>query len=84
MVVREGMRITVSHVTVEIVEVIPYQTPSGGKHFLVAYRIHDHGYVSPVAHFWISETESSTEKLKDKLAEIVDYYKQLKTRGVLP
>ena len=80
MPVEAGMRFRTQGVIIEILEVIPYETPYGGKSFLIAYRIHDHGRVTPTAHFWLRDYEARGEKLKDKLAEIASFYNEVKKK----
>jgi len=83
MVVKVGMRFTIKGVTVEIVETIPYELPSGAKALLVGYRLHDLDYHSPVAHIWFRPEELTNEKVREKFEALVDFYKSLKVRGVV-
>ncbi len=76
---RDGQRFNIKGVTVEIIEVMPYRRPRG-KAYLVAYRIIDYDMVTPVAHFWIEDTETDEEKIREKLTEVVNHYKAVKSQ----
>lgn len=72
--VREGETYSHNNITVKIVEVSPIRHFSGRKELMVAYQIVDGNYTSPVAHFWMSERAD----IRDKIREIVEYYKSIK------
>lgn len=61
-------------ITVEIVEVMEHRTITGMKEFLVAYRIRDGQFISPVAHFVCK----SDNELRHKINEVADHYFNLK------
>ncbi|RDD52883.1 MAG: hypothetical protein BA066_07340 [Candidatus Korarchaeota archaeon NZ13-K] len=61
-------------IIVEIVEVMEYRDMVGRMNFLVAYRIIDGHYVSPVAHF----SCSGARELREKIEQVADHYFALK------
>ncbi|RLI03584.1 hypothetical protein DRO30_00860 [Candidatus Bathyarchaeota archaeon] len=73
--VREGETYQHEEITVKIVEVAPIRHFSGRKELMISYQIIDGRYVSPVAHFWMSESAD----IREKIREIVEYYKKIKS-----
>jgi len=61
-------------IKVKLVEVIPYYTFKGRRHFLIAYRIIDGKYTSPVAHFWMAENED----IREKIEAVVKHYLEIR------
>jgi len=61
-------------ITVEIVEVMEHKTFTGQREYLVAYRIRDGHFISPVAHFICR----SDRELRQKINEVADHYFGLK------
>ncbi len=72
--VREGETYEHEGIKVVIMEVIPYKRFSGKKELLVAYKLIDGEYESPVAHFWMGEHEDIRKIIRD----IVNYYLKIK------
>lgn len=72
--VREGETYESGGVTVRIVEVIPYTTFSGRRELMIAYRIEDGRFISPVAHFWMREGEDP----RPYIERIVAQYKRVR------
>jgi len=79
--VRVGEQYTVEvqeqKIKVQIVEVIPYRTPTRRRALLIGYRIIDENFESPTAHFWMYEGED----IRGKIREVVDFY--LKVRDMV-
>ncbi|RLG05462.1 MAG: hypothetical protein DRN61_00590 [Thaumarchaeota archaeon] len=71
---RAPQSFTVRDVIVEIVEVMEHRTFTGQREYLVAYRIRDGRFISPVAHF-ICRSE---QEFRRRLNEVVDHYYTLK------
>ncbi len=78
--VRAGEVYNVDGIKVRIVEVAPYYTYRKQRCFLIGYRIVDGNYTSPIAHFWMRETED----IRKKIREVVDFYKDIKKSMPLP
>jgi len=76
-VVRVGEEHEVEGIRVRIVEVLPYRTFRGRRMLMIAYRIIDGDFTSPVAHFWVPEGAD----IRPKLEELVKNY--LAMRGGL-
>jgi len=64
----------VGEIKVQIVEVLPYRTPTRRRALLIGYRIVDGKFESPVAHFWMYEGENIRKKIED----VVNYYLQVR------
>jgi len=62
-------------ITIEIVEVAEVPQFPSGKAYMIAYRIIDGDYVSPVAHLFVS----SDTDLKKEFKRVVDFYNQVKS-----
>jgi len=69
-VVREGETFEHKKVVLEIVEVLPYFDPSNRRSLMVAYRLKDGAFVSPVAHFWMAKSAD----VRRHVEEIVEHY----------
>jgi len=74
---RPGQEIRIGEIIIRIVEVIPYRTITGKRHYLIAYNIRDRDYQSPTAHIWIAEGESPAKKFE----AVVKYYLEV-VRGI--
>jgi len=64
----------VDDIVVELVEVSRYRTPAGRVELMIAYRIHDHRYISPIAHFWMQERED----IRPHIETVVEQYRRIK------
>ncbi|RLG33798.1 hypothetical protein DRN97_04215 [Methanosarcinales archaeon] len=78
--VRAGETYELENIKVRIVEVISYMGYKRRRHLLIGYRIIDGSYQSPIAHFWMRETED----IRRKIEEIVKYYLDIKKSMALP
>ena len=63
--VRAGEEHEVEGIKIRIVEVLPYRTFRGRRMLMIAYRIIDGDFTSPVAHLWIEEGADIRPKLKE-------------------
>lgn len=70
-----GEKHTQDGIVLEIREVIPYRNFSGKKELMIGYIIKNGKFTSPVAHFWMSEDEDASTKIR----EILNYYLQIKS-----
>ena len=78
---RAGERYEHKGIILEIVEVMPYRLLTGRRAFLIAYRIIDGSFISPVAHFYYLHGM----KMKDIVVKVMENYLQVKNtllRGV--
>jgi len=75
-VVRAGEEHEVEGIRVRIVEVLPYRTFRGRRMLMIAYRIIDGDFTSPVAHLWIEEGAD----IRPKLEELVRNYLTIRGR----
>jgi len=71
---RAGERYEHKGITVRLVEVIRYQSPSKRRMLMVAYRIIDGDYNSPVAHFWMP----ARDDIRVHIERVVDNYLTIK------
>ena len=74
--VRAGEEHEVEGIRVRIEEVMPYRTFRGRRMLMIAYRIIDGDFTSPVAHFWIPEEAD----IRPKIEEIVRNYLAIRGR----
>lgn len=72
--VRAGEEHKHAGIVVQIVEVLPFHTVSGRGELMIAYRIKDGKYTSPVAHFWMSVRDD----IRPKIKQVADYYVQVR------
>jgi len=62
------------NIVVEIVEVMQFRSPAGRLKNMIAYRIRDRNFVSPVAHFWMDQAED----VKKYIKQVVEQYLAVK------
>jgi len=74
----EGEEKKEEEVKIEIIEVHPYRRITGKKELMIAYRIIDGDWYSPVAHFWMSEHDD----IRKKLREVAQHYLAIRRRLV--
>ena len=74
--VRAGEEHEVEGIKLQIVEVMPYRTFRGRRMLMIAYRIIDGDFISPVAHFWIPEGAD----VRPKIEEVVKHYLTIRGR----
>jgi len=72
---RNGERIQHGMIIIEIMEVSEYKMPWGEKYMMVAYRIREGNFVSPVAHVW----GKTKEDIQKRLLEVVQFYNQVRS-----
>lgn len=61
-------------VTLEVVEVTKLTTFSGITQLMIAYKIRDRDYVSPVAHVFVNEGQD----VRTAFEQVIDYYLNVK------
>jgi len=72
--VRAGETYTHKKIVVKIMEVIPYRSYTGRRHLMIAYKIIDGDFESPVAHFWKPEGED----IRPYIERVVEYYLEVR------
>ena len=72
--VRTGQSFSHKNITIEIVEVIKTRDILNRTQYIIAYRIRDGNFVSPVAHWFLSETDD----VKKWIKETIDFYLKVK------
>jgi len=77
---RVGERVEHKGVIFEVVEVMEYTVTGTDRWYLIAYRIIDRDYTSPVAHLPMRAREDFTEKVQ----AVIENYLQLKNRLIRP
>jgi len=75
-VVRAGETYEHENIVVEVVEVTPYLDFSKRRHLMIAYRIKNGAWTSPLAHWWQGEREDP----RPIVERIVENYLAIKPR----